>query len=50
VIIRDINLLGYAYNQTDPAHPSAKFWWEKLLNGNMPVGIAWIVSSRSSAS
>lgn len=45
MIIPDINLLVYAYNQADPAHPSAKSWWENLLNGNMPVGIPWIVSS-----
>ncbi len=45
MIIPDINLLIYAYNDRDPHHQAAKAWWESCLNGSAPVGIPWIVSA-----
>jgi uncharacterized protein len=43
VIIPDINLLVYAYHSDDPRHPSARRWWEDLLNQPEPVGLSWVV-------
>jgi len=43
VIIPDINLLIYAYNDRAPHHAKAREWWEGLLNGKTPVGLPWIV-------
>lgn len=45
MIIPDINLLIYAYNDQDPHHQVAKTWWESCLNGSAPIGIPWIVSA-----
>jgi len=45
MILPDINLLVYAYNKADPQHREAKTWWEKLLNGDRPVALPWIVST-----
>jgi len=44
VIIPDINLLIYAYNELAPHHLPAKRWWEDLLSGDTLVGIPWIVT------
>ena len=44
MIIPDLNLLVYAYNDEAPYHVSAKDWWEGLLNGTETVGVPWIVS------
>jgi toxin-antitoxin system PIN domain toxin len=41
MIVPDINLLLHAYNTEAPAHTSARAWWEDLLNGTQPVGLAW---------
>jgi toxin-antitoxin system PIN domain toxin len=41
VILPDINLLLHAYNSESPVHPAARAWWEGLLNGTLPVGLAW---------
>ncbi len=45
MIIPDLNLLLYAYNDRDPRHLPTKTWWETCLNGSEPVGIPWIVSA-----
>lgn len=45
MIIPDINLLVFAYNDTLPEHPAAAEWWENLVNGTEPVGIPWIVAT-----
>jgi len=42
VILPDINLLLHAYNSESPVHPAARAWWEGLLNGTRPVGLAWV--------
>jgi len=43
VIIPDMNLLIYAYTEGAPHHKAARLWWERLLNGQEPVGIPWSV-------
>lgn len=42
MIIPDVNLLVYAYNEDAPLHQASKAWWERSLSGNEPVGIAWV--------
>ncbi len=41
MILPDVNLLVHAYNLESPVHSSARSWWEGLLNGTRPVGLAW---------
>ena len=43
MIIPDINLIVYAYNEDSPFHAAAKAWWEECLSGTEPVGVAWAV-------
>ena len=43
MIVPDLNLLIYVYNQEAPLHDSARSWWERLLNGTEPVGVPWVV-------
>ena len=43
MIVPDINLLVYAYNEAAPLHAHAKAWWETLISGENPVGLAWAV-------
>jgi hypothetical protein len=43
MIVPDVNLLLHAYNAESPAHDAARAWWEGLLNGARPVGLAWAV-------
>lgn len=45
MIIPDINLLIYAYNDQASEHAEAKAWWEALLNGKTPVGLTWLAIS-----
>ncbi|MCY4635580.1 MAG: type II toxin-antitoxin system VapC family toxin [Acidobacteria bacterium] len=42
MIVPDVNLLVYAYNEDAPFHAAAKAWWERYLSGNEPVGVAWV--------
>ena len=44
MIVPDVNLLLYAYNDEADEHDSAVEWWEGLLNGSERVGIPWAVS------
>jgi len=44
LIVPDINLLIYAYNDGASQHAAARVWWEGLLCGQEHVGIAWVVS------
>lgn len=41
MILPDVNLLVHAYNSESPVHAAARAWWERLLNGSQPVGLAW---------
>lgn len=43
MVIVDINLLLYAINRDAPDHVRARAWWESVLNGDEPVGLAWLV-------
>jgi len=43
MIIPDLNLLVYAYNEDAPLHERAKAWWEQSLSGDEPVGLPWVV-------
>lgn len=43
MIVPDLNLVVYAYNEDAPFHPAAKAWWERHLSGTEPVGLAWAV-------
>ena len=45
MIVPDINLLVYAYNDGAPHHQAAKRWWEGLVNGVERVGVPWAVST-----
>jgi len=42
MILPDINLLVYAYNDQAPEHHQARAWWEKCLGGNVPVALSWV--------
>lgn len=44
MILPDINLLVYAYNEDAPFHDAAKTWWEQCLSDTKPVGLAWVVA------
>ena len=43
MIVPDLNLLVYAYDETGPHHAKARDWWEKTLSGAEPVGVPWVV-------
>ena len=43
MIIPDLNLLIYAYNDDAPEHARAKAWWESCLSEIRPVGLPWVV-------
>ncbi len=43
MIVPDLNLLVYAYNEDAPQHAPARRWWEESLSGSASVGIAWAV-------
>lgn len=45
MIVPDINLLLYAYNDASPYHDAACQWWEKIVNGNDIIGVPWVVST-----
>lgn len=41
MIIPDINLLVYAYNEAAPWHSAARRWWEERLGDEASVGLPW---------
>ena len=45
MIVPDLNLLVYAYNDGAPHHDSARRWWEDLVNGTERVGVPWVVAT-----
>lgn len=45
MIVPDLNLLVYAYNDGAPEHAEARTWWEGLVNGNQRIGIPWVVTT-----
>lgn len=44
MIIPDVNLLVYAYDEASPFHPKAGKWWASCLAGSRVVGIPWAVA------
>ncbi len=45
MIIPDVNLLVYAYNDEAQFHEPARLWWEGAVNGTERVGVPWVVST-----
>lgn len=45
MIVPDINLLVYAYNDGSPWYAAARGWWEGLINGSQRIGVPWVVST-----
>lgn len=43
MIVPDVNLLVYAHDRATPLHEPARRWWEGLLNGEVGVGLPWVV-------
>jgi len=43
MIIPDLNLIIYTYDQRSPQHAKAHLWWAELLRGDELVGIPWVV-------
>ncbi len=43
MIVPDVNLLVYAYDEASPDHKKARRWWEKVLSDAEPVGLPWVV-------
>jgi uncharacterized protein len=44
MIVPDVNLLVYSYNQHARVHAEAREWWERTLSSPRPVGLAWAVA------
>ena len=45
MIVPDLNLLIYAYNDGAPQHIDARNWWEALLRSEEIIGLAWAVTT-----
>ena len=45
MIVPDLNLVLYAYNDASPHYETARRWWSGLLAGTEPVGIPWSVAT-----
>ncbi|HMH54512.1 MAG TPA: TA system VapC family ribonuclease toxin [Candidatus Acidoferrum sp.] len=43
MVVPDINLLVFAYNEAAPRHDAARTWWEGLMMGREHVGVPWVV-------
>jgi len=43
MIIPDVNLLLYAYDQASPFHKQAAAWLERCMSGTEPIGLAYPV-------
>jgi uncharacterized protein len=43
MIVPDLNLLLYAYNDRAPLHRNALEWWEGCLSGTRAIGLPWVV-------
>ncbi len=45
MIMPDLDLLIFAYNDTSEFHQEAGAWWAELVNGTETVGMPWQVSN-----
>ncbi len=43
MIVPDLNLLLYAFNDGASEHAAARKWWEGMLNGEENIGLTWVV-------
>lgn len=43
MVVPDINLLVFAYNEAAPGHGAARAWWEGLMSGRERIGLPWAV-------
>ena len=43
MVLPDINLLVYAYNEAAPFHSAARAWWEDLMTREQPLAVPWAV-------
>lgn len=43
MVVPDINLLVFAYNEAAPGHRAARAWWEGLMTGRERVAMPWAV-------
>jgi hypothetical protein len=43
MILPDVNVLVYAYDESSKDHARAKGWWEDQLNGSQMIGLSWVV-------
>lgn len=43
MVVPDINLLVFAYNEAAPRHEAARAWWEALMMGRERIGVPWAV-------
>ncbi len=41
--IVDLNILLYAVNSDAPQHTRARQWWERAVNSEDVIGLAWVV-------
>ncbi|MCE9556897.1 MAG: type II toxin-antitoxin system VapC family toxin [Planctomycetes bacterium] len=39
----DLNILLYAVNSDAAHHTRVRAWWENALDGQEPIGLAWVV-------
>lgn len=45
MIVPDINLLVFAYNDGASHHDGARQWWEELIDGDEAIGLSWVVAT-----
>ena len=45
MIVPDLDLLIFAYNDMSEFHQEARAWWADLVNGTETVGMPWQVSN-----
>lgn len=43
MVVPDINLLVFAYNDEAPRHGAARAWWKELMTGRERIAIPWAV-------
>ncbi len=44
MIVPDVNLILYAYDQDGPFHRESSQWWSRCLSGSEAVGLATVVT------
>ena len=42
MILPDVNILIYAYDQSSQWNSPAKRWWEDQMNGSQMIGLSWV--------